>query len=54
MTKEELKQKLEQKALYVLAHRLERLEKRKVVLFPWLRIKWLMQKFYKMDSYLGG
>lgn len=41
-------------AVALITKRLERLKSRKWVLFPWLRIKWLMRKLHKTDHLLGN
>lgn len=47
------KRLLESYAADVIYKRIERLKARKFVLFPWLRIKWLMRKYRKAKQLLA-
>lgn len=52
MTKVELRDLLLADAIGILEKRRARLASRKFVLFPWLRIKWLMRKYSKIEALL--
>jgi hypothetical protein len=50
---DDVQDKLRHDACKLLEKRIERLRARKFVLFPWLRIKWLMRKYAKVNQLVG-
>jgi len=50
----QVREALVEMAMELLQKRIEKLKARKFVLFPWLRIKWLMRKWKKAMDLLEG
>lgn len=50
MSLKDIKQALKDKAVAVLTRRAERLLARKIVLFPYLRVKWLLRKISFIEA----
>lgn len=50
---DDLKNEIRVDSVRLIKKRWNRLKRRRFVLFPWLRRKWLMRKLYKINQYVG-